>query len=149
MPIYAYRCEACGFEKDVLQKLSDAPLKTCESCGQDAMVKKITAPAFQLKGTGWYVTDFRDKGGKGAARGEGDGKSEAGKSEGGAAEGAKPEGAPSDSKSEGVKSDGAKSGGGASEAGTSGTSKAGAGGATTAGGGASKPASGGGDKKVA
>ncbi|MEZ5727754.1 MAG: FmdB family zinc ribbon protein [Burkholderiaceae bacterium] len=62
MPIYAYRCEQCGFEKDVLQKLSDAPLSACPSCGADAFRKKVSAPAFQLKGSGWYVTDFRDGG---------------------------------------------------------------------------------------
>ena len=65
MPIYAYRCEACGFEKDVLQKLSDAPLTQCPSCGQASFAKQVTAAGFQLKGSGWYVTDFR--GGSGAS----------------------------------------------------------------------------------
>ncbi|WP_211466776.1 FmdB family zinc ribbon protein [Collimonas silvisoli] len=64
MPIYAYRCEACGFAKDVLQKMSDAPLTVCPSCSKDAFKKQVTAAGFQLKGTGWYVTDFR--GGAGA-----------------------------------------------------------------------------------
>lgn len=59
MPIYAYRCEACGFQKDVLQKLSDAPLTQCPSCGQTSFAKQVTAAGFQLKGSGWYVTDFR------------------------------------------------------------------------------------------
>lgn len=59
MPIYAYRCEACGFQKDVLQKLSDAPLTQCPSCGQASFAKQVTAAGFQLKGSGWYVTDFR------------------------------------------------------------------------------------------
>lgn len=59
MPIYAYRCTDCGFSKDVLQKISDAPLTTCPSCGKPAYQKQITAAGFQLKGTGWYVTDFR------------------------------------------------------------------------------------------
>lgn len=59
MPIYAYRCEACGFAKDVLQKMSDAPLSQCPECGKDAFRKQITAAGFQLKGSGWYVTDFR------------------------------------------------------------------------------------------
>jgi putative FmdB family regulatory protein len=59
MPIYAYRCEACGFAKDVLQKMSDAPLSDCPSCGQSTFKKQVTAAGFQLKGTGWYVTDFR------------------------------------------------------------------------------------------
>jgi putative FmdB family regulatory protein len=60
MPIYAYRCEACGFAKDVLQKMSDDTLTICPSCGQDAYRKQVTAAGFQLKGSGWYVTDFRN-----------------------------------------------------------------------------------------
>jgi putative FmdB family regulatory protein len=67
MPIYAYRCSACGHAKDVLQKLSDAPLTTCPSCGAEAFGKQVTAAGFQLKGSGWYVTDFRGGGGGGAA----------------------------------------------------------------------------------
>jgi len=59
MPIYAYRCSACGHAKDVLQKLSDAPLTTCPSCGAEAFGKQVTAAGFQLKGSGWYATDFR------------------------------------------------------------------------------------------
>ena len=59
MPIYAYRCAECGFSKDVLQKISDAPLTTCLSCGKPAFQKQVTAAGFQLKGTGWYATDFR------------------------------------------------------------------------------------------
>jgi len=59
MPIYAYRCEACGFAKDVLQKVSDAPLTECLSCGKSTFKKQLTAAGFQLKGTGWYATDFR------------------------------------------------------------------------------------------
>lgn len=64
MPIYAYRCEACGFAKDVLQKMSDAQLTECPSCGKSSFKKQVTAAGFQLKGSGWYVTDFRggDKG---------------------------------------------------------------------------------------
>ena len=60
MPIYAYRCEACGFAKDVLQKMSDDTLTVCPQCQADAFKKQITAAGFQLKGSGWYVTDFRD-----------------------------------------------------------------------------------------
>ena len=68
MPIYAYRCDDCGFEKDVLQKFSDAPLADCPQCRKPAFNRMITAPTFQLKGTGWYVTDFRGgNSGKGAA----------------------------------------------------------------------------------
>ncbi|MDR5764114.1 MULTISPECIES: FmdB family zinc ribbon protein [unclassified Caballeronia] len=59
MPIYAYRCADCGHEKDVLQKLSDAPLTQCPACGKDTFSKQVTAAGFQLKGSGWYVTDFR------------------------------------------------------------------------------------------
>jgi putative FmdB family regulatory protein len=60
MPIYAYRCAACGHAKDVLQKLSDAPLVDCPACGAPRFEKQVTAAGFQLKGSGWYVTDFRD-----------------------------------------------------------------------------------------
>ena len=67
MPIYAYRCEACGHAKDVLQKVSDPLLTVCPSCGAEAFKKQVTAAGFQLKGSGWYVTDFRgDSKGAGA-----------------------------------------------------------------------------------
>lgn len=59
MPIYAYKCESCGHAKDVLQKISDAPLTECPACGKATFSKQITAAGFQLKGSGWYVTDFR------------------------------------------------------------------------------------------
>ena len=101
MPIYAYRCTACGHAKDVLQRMSDPLLSTCPACGAETFIKQLTAAGFQLKGSGWYVTDF--KGGAAApksgdaapaaAEGKPDGKSE-GKSEG------KPDGK-SESKSEG------------------------------------------------
>lgn len=65
MPIYAYKCGSCGHAKDVLQKVSDAPLTVCPSCGAEQFSKQITAAGFQLKGSGWYVTDFR--GGSSAA----------------------------------------------------------------------------------
>jgi len=79
MPIYAYRCDHCGVEKDVLQKLSDAPLTVCPECGAEAFHKRLSAPAFQLKGSGWYVTDFRDGGKKDAPDSKpGDGKADAG-----------------------------------------------------------------------
>jgi putative FmdB family regulatory protein len=65
MPIYAYRCAVCGHAKDVLQKISDAPLVECPSCGAPRFEKQVTAAGFQLKGSGWYVTDFRDGGKKG------------------------------------------------------------------------------------
>ncbi len=59
MPIYAYKCSACGMSKDILRKISDAPLTTCPACGQETLAKQVTAAGFQLKGSGWYVTDFR------------------------------------------------------------------------------------------
>lgn len=90
MPIYAYRCASCGHDKDVIQKFSDAPLTLCPVCGADAFRKQLTAPSFQLKGSGWYVTDFRDQG-----------KSKTGKPEGGKTEGesssAPPAASPTDS----------------------------------------------------
>jgi putative FmdB family regulatory protein len=60
MPIYAYKCESCGHRQDVLQKLSDPLLSTCPACGAASFVKQITAAGFQLKGSGWYATDFRN-----------------------------------------------------------------------------------------
>ena len=59
MPIYAYRCTACGHAQDVLQKMSDPLLTVCPACGASAYAKQLTAAGFQLKGSGWYVTDFR------------------------------------------------------------------------------------------
>jgi putative FmdB family regulatory protein len=59
MPIYAYKCESCGFAKDVLQKMSDSPLTECPTCGASAFKKQLTAAGFQLKGSGWYATDFK------------------------------------------------------------------------------------------
>ena len=59
MPIYAYRCASCGHAQDVLQKISDDVLTVCPACGAASFVKQLTAAGFQLKGSGWYVTDFR------------------------------------------------------------------------------------------
>jgi len=67
MPIYAYKCGSCGHAKDVLQKISDAPLTTCPACGAEQFSKQITAAGFQLKGSGWYATDFRNGGSAPAA----------------------------------------------------------------------------------
>lgn len=69
MPIYAYKCESCGTAKDVLQKVSDPALTVCPACGQPTFHKQVTAAGFQLKGSGWYVTDFRGGGSAGAAAG--------------------------------------------------------------------------------
>ncbi|MEY4644805.1 MAG: FmdB family zinc ribbon protein [Hylemonella sp.] len=59
MPIYAYKCESCGHAKDMLQKLSDPVLNDCPACGQSTFKKQLTAAGFQLKGGGWYQTDFK------------------------------------------------------------------------------------------
>lgn len=93
MPIYAYRCAACGAEQDVLQKFSDAPLTVCPACGAESFHRVLTAPAFQLKGSGWYVTDFRD-GNKARQSASGNG--------GGAS---KPDDAGSGSKADGARAD--------------------------------------------
>lgn len=60
MPIYEYRCAFCGFQKEVLRKISDAPLTNCPECGKPSMQKLVSAAGFQLKGKGWYATDFKD-----------------------------------------------------------------------------------------
>ena len=70
VPIYAYKCSACGHASDVLQKLSDQPLSVCPACGQSTYTKQVTAAGFQLKGSGWYVTDFRNNGTGAAKTGE-------------------------------------------------------------------------------
>ena len=59
MPIYAYRCASCGHSRDVLQKISDPQLTTCPACGAEQFQKQVTAAGFQLKGSGWYATDFK------------------------------------------------------------------------------------------
>jgi putative FmdB family regulatory protein len=68
MPIYAYRCTSCGFEKDVMQKISDPLLTTCPECKSETFAKQLTAPGFQLKGSGWYATDFKGGGSSAAAK---------------------------------------------------------------------------------
>ena len=64
MPIYAYKCASCGFSQDEMQKMSDAPLTDCPSCGKAAYAKQLTAAGFALKGTGWNATDFKGGGSK-------------------------------------------------------------------------------------
>ena len=87
MPIYEYRCSSCGHELEALQKISEAPLRECPACHRGDLRKKVSAAGFQLKGSGWYVTDFRNSGAKpakgdaaksdttNAAKGDGDGTS--------------------------------------------------------------------------
>ena len=67
MPIYEYRCAACGHQQEFLQKVSDAPMAVCTKCGKPAFEKMVTAAGFQLKGSGWYATDFKNSGSKPAA----------------------------------------------------------------------------------
>jgi len=88
MPIYEYRCTACRHELEAIQKFSDAPLVVCPQCGQATLTKLVSAAGFQLKGSGWYQTDFRGSGGKPAAKPD----AEAGSAK--AADGAKADGAP-------------------------------------------------------
>jgi putative FmdB family regulatory protein len=64
MPIYAYKCAECGHAEDVMQKMSDAPLVDCPACGKPALVKQLSAAGFQLKGSGYYATDFKNGGAK-------------------------------------------------------------------------------------
>lgn len=59
MPIYEYGCKACGLEKDILQKMSDEPIRICPECGKNEFVKRISAAGFRLSGSGWYETDFK------------------------------------------------------------------------------------------
>jgi putative FmdB family regulatory protein len=69
MPIYEYRCSACGFQKEFLQRMSDAPPTDCPECGKPALAKMVTAAGFQLKGSGWYATDFKNGSGSGSGGG--------------------------------------------------------------------------------
>ena len=88
MPIYAYRCEDCGHAQDFLQKISDPLIDTCPQCGSKNFRKQLTAAGFQLKGGGWYVTDFRDSGKKDGKKTDGaPADKSADKAEGGAKSG--------------------------------------------------------------
>jgi putative FmdB family regulatory protein len=100
MPIYAYRCASCGHAKDVLQKLSDAPLTECPACGAATFAKQVTAAGFQLKGSGWYATDF-----KGGSTKKADADV---KTDGGSSDAAKPDSGKTDSKTDSAKTDSAK-----------------------------------------
>jgi putative FmdB family regulatory protein len=121
MPIYAYKCSSCGHQQDVLQKISEDPLTLCPACGQASFAKQVTAAGFQLKGSGWYVTDFRDNGAKKDSKP--DGKS-AGKPDGTPAETAAQSDAP-------AKADGATAAGSGSTTSSTGSSPAPAAGGTS------------------
>ncbi len=103
MPIYAYKCGSCGHAKDVLQKMSDVPLTVCPVCGAEAFSKQLTAAGFQLKGSGWYATDFKGGAKAAPASGEGDKSDSAAKpaDAGKSGEGAKTADAPAPSPAEG------------------------------------------------
>ena len=93
MPIYEYRCASCGFEDEFLQKVSEPKLTECPKCGKPTFEKQVSAAGFQLKGNGWYATDFKNSGAKPVAKDKSDaetGKSEAGKSESEAGKSDKP-----------------------------------------------------------
>ena len=123
MPIYEYRCASCGHELEALQKLSDAPLAECPACHKPDLKKLVSAAGFQLKGSGWYVTDFRNSGGKPPATGTAAGKTA---NAAGAGANAGATGAGSDTSS-------GTSSGTSSTEGKSGESKAGTGSAPTSG----------------
>lgn len=101
MPIYAYRCSACGHAQDVLQKISDPVLDTCPACGAAAFVKQLTAAGFQLKGSGWYVTDFRGNGAAAANKDDAAGGAAGKAADGGAGKGEDKAAAKGDGKGEG------------------------------------------------
>jgi putative FmdB family regulatory protein len=90
MPIYAYKCDACGHRQDVLQKMSDALLTVCPACGAAAFSKQLTAAGFQLKGSGWYATDFKNGGAKPEAKDAAQADSGEGADAGKSADAAKP-----------------------------------------------------------
>ena len=89
MPIYEYRCSSCGHQQEFLQKLSDAPHTRCTKCGEESFAKMVTAAGFQLKGSGWYATDFKG-GAKPAAKPEGGEAKAAGEAKSDGAGGAAP-----------------------------------------------------------
>lgn len=104
MPIYEYRCSSCSHELEALQKFSDPALTACPSCGTDSLIKKISAAGFQLKGSGWYATDFKGNGSKPPAKDKANG---AGASTGDKSEAKTGEGKTTETKSSESKSDAA------------------------------------------
>jgi putative FmdB family regulatory protein len=110
MPLYEYRCSGCGHQQEFLQKWSDEPVTVCTSCGKPTFQKMLTAAGFQLKGSGWYATDFKNGGSKPAAKSDAKGESKADAGESKADAGESKAGAKSESKSD-AKSDGKADGG--------------------------------------
>ena len=82
MPIYEYRCGSCGHQQEFLQKVGDAPMTVCTQCGKPSFSKMVTAAGFQLKGSGWYATDFKNTGAKASAKASEPAKAEAKPAEG-------------------------------------------------------------------
>ena len=109
MPIYEYRCAACNHELEALQKLSEAPLRTCPKCGKESLTKLVSAAGFHLKGSGWYATDFKHSGAKPAPKDapKSEAKAEGGDSKAGDGKGsdAKPAEAPATASDTKPKSD--------------------------------------------
>jgi putative FmdB family regulatory protein len=119
MPLYEYKCGACGHQFERIVKFSDAPVKTCPQCGKDTAEQMIHAPAVQFKGSGWYVSDYARKGG--AASKSAGGEKVSGSADGGAKEGAPAPGASSEKSSE--SSSGTKAGDSAKPSGDKGGEK--------------------------
>jgi putative FmdB family regulatory protein len=107
MPIYEYCCAACGHELEALQKITDAPLKVCPECKKRRLERLMSAPAFRLKGGGWYETDFKSDSEKKRNLVEAAERKDSAAADG-KADGAKAEGGKADAKTDGAKKDGAK-----------------------------------------
>jgi len=106
MPLYEYRCSSCGHQEEFLQKLSDAPLSVCTACGKETFSKMVTAAGFQLKGSGWYATDFKNSGKKPAPKADSSNsdssKSDSSKSDSTKGDSAKTDGAKTETKGDGT-----------------------------------------------
>ena len=105
MPLYEYRCSSCGHQEEFLQKLSDAPLSVCTACGKETFSKMVTAAGFQLKGSGWYATDFKNSGKKPAkadSSNSDSSKSDSSKSDSTKGDSAKTDGAKTETKGDGT-----------------------------------------------
>ena len=81
MPLYEYECDACGQRFEVIQKFSDAPVETCKQCGKGPVRRLLSSPAIQFKGSGWYITDYANKGKSGASASTPAGKTDGAKSD--------------------------------------------------------------------
>ena len=108
MPIYEYRCSECGFQDEFLQKLSEPQMTVCPSCGKQTFVKLLSAAGFQLKGSGWYATDFKSSGAKPAAKPAGETQSATGGESKGESKGEPKSGSDAEAKGTGDKSSGDK-----------------------------------------